>query len=128
MTKYTFEHIHLLTPDPEATAAWYERVFSALVIRSAPDGKPRIDLKLGGMDIFVLPVDPKDAKVGGPPSTPHQGLDHFGLRIDDLDATMAELKSRGVEFTRGPITVRPGLRVAFLRAPEGVSIELLERK
>jgi hypothetical protein len=24
--------------------------------------------------------------------------------------------------------VRPGVRVAFLRAPEGVSIELLERK
>ena len=128
MTKYTFEHIHLLTPNPEATAAWYERTLGAQIVRSMPDGKPRIDLKLGGMNIFVLPVDPKDAAIGAPPKTPHQGLDHFGLRIDDLDATMAELKSKGVEFTRGPITVRPGLRVAFLRAPEGVSIELLERK
>jgi catechol 2,3-dioxygenase-like lactoylglutathione lyase family enzyme len=128
MTKYTFEHIHLLTPNPEATATWYERMLGAEIVRSMPDGKPRIDLKLGGMDIFILPVDPKDATVGAPPQTPHQGLDHFGLRIDDLDATMTELKSKGVEFTRGPITVRPGLRVAFLRAPEGVSIELLERK
>ncbi len=128
MTKYTFEHIHLLTPNPEATATWYERMLGAEIVRSMPDGKPRIDLKLGGMDIFILPVDPKDATIGAPPKTPHQGLDHFGLRIDDLDATMTELKSKGVEFTRGPITVRPGLRVAFLRAPEGVSIELLERK
>ncbi len=60
MTKYTFEHIHLLTPDPEGTAAWYERMFGApQIVRSMPDGKPRIDLKLGGMDIFVLPVDPR---------------------------------------------------------------------
>ena len=128
MTKYTFEHLHLLTPDPEATAGWYERMFGAEIVRSMPDGKPRIDLKLGGMDIFVLPIDPADNNVGAPPKTPHQGLDHFGLRIDDLDATMSELKSKGVEFIRGPVTVRPGLRVAFLRAPEGVSIELLERK
>ncbi len=128
MTKYIFEHIHLLTPDPEATAAWYERMLGAQIVRSAPDGKPRIDLKLGGMDIFVLPVAPNDANVGAPPKTPHLGLDHFGLRVDDLDGMMAELKSRGVEFTRGPTTMRPGLRVAFLRAPQGVSIELLERK
>jgi lactoylglutathione lyase len=26
-----------------------------------------------------------------------------------------------------PTTVRPGVRVAFLRGPEGVSIELLDR-
>jgi hypothetical protein len=32
-----------------------------------------------------------------------------------------------VVFTRGPETVRPGVRIAFLTAPEGVSIELLER-
>jgi hypothetical protein len=26
-----------------------------------------------------------------------------------------------------PTTIRPGVRIAFLRGPEGVSIELLER-
>jgi hypothetical protein len=26
-----------------------------------------------------------------------------------------------------PNTIRPGVRIAFLRGPEGVSIELLER-
>ena len=39
----------------------------------------------------------------------------------------AELKAKGVEFTREPTTVRPGVRVCFIRAPEGVSIELLDR-
>ena len=27
-----------------------------------------------------------------------------------------------------PTDIRPGVRIAFLRGPEGVSIELLERK
>jgi catechol 2,3-dioxygenase-like lactoylglutathione lyase family enzyme len=52
----------------------------------------------------------------------------LGLTVDGIDALVAELKAKGVEFSRGPTTVRPGVRVAFLRAPEGVSIELLERK
>ena len=65
--------------------------------------------------------------VNPPPTTPYQGLDHFGLRVNGIDAIVAELKAKGVEFTREPTTVRPGVRVAFLRAPEGVSIELLDR-
>ena len=39
----------------------------------------------------------------------------------------AELKAKGVKFTRGPETVRPGTRIAFFEGPEGVSVELLER-
>ena len=37
------------------------------------------------------------------------------------------LKAKGVEFTREPTTVRPGVRICFIRGPEGVSIELLDR-
>ncbi|MEK9672718.1 MAG: VOC family protein [Rhodospirillaceae bacterium] len=126
MSKFTFEHIHLRSPDPEATAAYYEKMFDAEVIRSAPDGKPRIDLKLGGCDIFIAPVKPGD-KVGQPPETPYQGLDHFGLCVKDIDATVAELKAKGAEFTMDPFDIRPGVRIAFIRAPQGVSIELLQR-
>ena len=36
-------------------------------------------------------------------------------------------KAKGVEFTREPTTVRPGTRVCFIRGPQGVSIELLDR-
>jgi catechol 2,3-dioxygenase-like lactoylglutathione lyase family enzyme len=65
--------------------------------------------------------------VNPPPTTPYQGLDHFGLVVSGIDAIVADLKAKGVEFTRDPQTVRPGTRVAFLRAPQGVSIELLDR-
>jgi lactoylglutathione lyase len=126
MIKYAFEHIHLRSPNPEVTASFYERMLGAQVLRSTMDGKPRIDLKLGGLNIFIAEAAPGSG-VNPAPVTPYQGLDHFGLTVPNLDAAVADLKAKGVEFTRGPMTARPGVRVAFIRAPEGVSIELLER-
>jgi catechol 2,3-dioxygenase-like lactoylglutathione lyase family enzyme len=126
MPKFTFDHIHLFSRNPEATAAFYERNFGAEVIRTMQQGKPRIDLKLGGANIFILDVS-GDPKAAAGPAHPHQGLDHFGFEVKEIDKVCAELKAKGVVFTRGPETVRPGVRIAFLTAPEGVSIELLER-
>lgn len=122
-----FDHIHLRSPDPEATARWFAEMLDAEVLRSAPHGQPRIDLKLGGLDIFIAPVPPGDATVGAPPRTPYQGLDHFGFAVPDLDAAVAALKAKGVEFTLEPKQMRPDLRIAFLRGPQGISIELLQR-
>jgi lactoylglutathione lyase len=122
----TWDHIHLRTADPEAMARWFESMLGAQVLRSTQQGKPRIDLKLGGANIFIAPVAPSDG-VNEPPVTPYRGLDHFGLAVSGIDAIAAELKKKGVEFTREPTTVRPGVRICFLRGPEGVSIELLDR-
>jgi len=123
---YTWDHIHLRSPDPGATAAWFELMLGAQVIRSTVEGKPRIDLKLGGADVFVMPVAPGD-KVNPPPVTPYQGLDHFGLAVSGIDAVAAGLKAKGAEFTMEPRTIRRGLRICFLRGPQGISIELLDR-
>jgi len=101
-------------------------MFGAEVIRTMQQGKPRIDMKVGGADVFIAEVTP-DAKVNPPPSTPYQGLDHFGLTVTGIDDVVAGLKAKGAEFTMEPNDIRPGIRIAFLRGPEGVSIELLER-
>src|SRR5262245_59128451 len=98
MPTYTWDHVHLRSPDPEATAQWFERVLGAEVIRSMQQGKPRIDLKLGGANIFIAPVEAGDG-VHPAPTTPYQGLDHFGLTVSGIDAIAAELKGKGVEFT-----------------------------
>ena len=108
MAKFTWDHIHLRTPDPEATAQWFEKMLGAEITRSMQQGAPRIDMKIGGANVF-------------------QGLDHFGLSVTGIDAIAADLKAKGVEFTREPTTVRPGTRVCFIRGPQGVSIELLDR-
>jgi lactoylglutathione lyase len=126
MPQYTWDHVHLRSPDPEATADWFARMLGAEVIRTMQQGKPRIDLKLGGANIFIAPVAPGDG-VNSPPVTPYQGLDHFGLSCSGVDAIAADLKAKGVEFTMEPTTVRPGVRICFLRGPQGISIELLDR-
>jgi catechol 2,3-dioxygenase-like lactoylglutathione lyase family enzyme len=126
MAQLTWDHIHLRTTNPEAMAQWFETMLGAEVLRSTQEGKPRIDLKLGGANIFIAPVAAGDG-VNAAPTIPYRGLDHFGLSVSGIDAIAADLKKKGVEFTREPTTVRPGVRICFIRAPEGVSIELLDR-
>lgn len=127
MAKFSWEHIHLRTPDPEATAQWYEKMLDAKVIRtSMPDGATRIDLDLHGQKVFIAPAHAK-AQTAEPPKQPYFGLEHIGLTVDNIDEAVTELKRKGVEFTMDPTTVRPGVRIAFLRAPQNVSIELIQR-
>ena len=126
MAKYTWDHIHLRTTNPEVMAKWFEEKLGAEVVRTMQQGKPRIDLKLGGASIFIAPVAEGDG-TNGAPTIPYRGLDHFGLAVNGIDEIAADLKKKGVEFTREPTTVRPGTRVCFIKAPEGVSIELLDR-
>ena len=101
-------------------------MFGAEIIRSTQPGKPRIDIKLGGANIFTAQVKPGDG-VNAAPATPYQGLDHFGLAVSGIDAIAADLKKKGVEFTKEPHSPRPGIKICFLRGPQGISIELLDR-
>lgn len=126
MPNFTWDHVHLRTPDMEATAQWFERMLGAQVIRSTQHGAPRIDLKLGGANIFLAQVAPGDG-VNAPPATPYQGLDHFGLKVSGIDVVAAELKAKGAEFTKEPHSPRPGIKICFIRGPQGISIELLDR-
>jgi lactoylglutathione lyase len=126
MTSFTWEHIHLRSPDPEATAAWYHDKLGATVIRTPqPDGSTRIDLDLSGQKVFIARAAP--GKAADAPSSPYLGLDHFGLTVTDIHAAVAELKGKGVHFTMDPTVNLPGVTIAFLTAPENVSIELIQR-
>ncbi len=126
MAKFTWDHVHIRTPNVEATAKWFEQMLGAEVIRTMQQGAPRVDLKIGGQNVFLAPVAAGDG-VASPPVTPYQGLDHFGLTVTGIDAIAADLKAKGVEFTKEPTNARPGVRICFIRGPQGVSIELLER-
>lgn len=126
MADITWDHIHLRTTDREAMARWFEDMLGAEIKRSLQQGKPRIDIRLGGANIFLAQVKPEDG-VNSAPVTPYLGLDHFALRVVGVDAFAAELKAKGVEFTKEPNMPRPGIRVCFIRGPEGISIELLDR-
>jgi len=126
MLTYSFNHIHLLTRDPKATAQYYNRMFGAKIIETTQsDGKPRIDLELGGLSIFILRVPPEQEAPPCPPG-PYLGLDHFGLWVNTMDEAAADLKAKGAEFAVEPQTIRPGVRIAYVRGPENARIELVE--
>jgi lactoylglutathione lyase len=127
MTEFAYDHVHLRSPDPDETARYYERMFGAEVIKSVQsDGRERVDMRLGGVMMFIAKVEP-DQGLAQKQAGAYVGLDHLGLRVRDIDAVCAELKAKGAEFTVEPKTIRPGVRIAFVRGPQDVLIEILDR-
>src|SRR5260370_5537045 len=106
----TWDHVHLRSPDPEATAAWLENILGGVIIR----GPGRIDVKLGGANVFIAPVAAGDG-VNAPPKTPYQGLHHFGVTVKDIDAVAAASQSRGVSFTQATRSIQPWV-LTYVRA------------
>jgi len=124
---YTYDHIHLRTKNPQATLEFYQKMFDATPVEYVQsNGQPRVDLDLNGLTIFIAAV-PADATLPTAPAEPYIGLDHLGLRVDDVDAATAELKRRGAQVIVEPRTIRPGVRIAFIQGPDNVRIELLAR-
>ena len=126
MFEASFDHLHLRSLDPDAAGRFYvERLGATLSDRIEGPESLRVIVAFPGLRIFIERA-PETTPAGG--TMPHRGLEHFGLRVPNIEAAVAELEAAGVEFTM-PITSRgPALRIAFLRGPDGVSIELLERK
>jgi len=121
----TWDHIHLRSEDPDAAAGFYETHFGATrVSRVENADQLRVTVDLVGLPIFIDRA--ADGAVARPEG-PLRGIDHLALTVDRLDDALADLSGNGVEVISGPTTVRPGLLIAFVRAPDGVRIELLER-
>ena len=125
MPTYTYDHIHLRSPEPMETARYFNKMFDAKIMETVQsDGQTRVDLDINGLIIFIAraATDTPNAPADG-----YLGLDHFGLRVENLDEAAAQLKQRGAEFASEPRDLRPGVRIAFVRAPGNIRIELLER-
>ena len=57
------------------------------------------------------------------------GYGHIAISAGDLDQTLDELATLGIEPERPPYTVRAGgSRICFVRDPDGYRIEVVERK
>ena len=126
MDPYRFDHIHLRSTDPEAAAAVWEKAFGAIVKARVQAGPwLRLVLDLAGVPVFLEQVAPGTA---APPAPPFLGIEHVGLTVTDLDASIADLAGKGVPLVSGPSEPRPGVRIAFFAMPDDVRVELIERK
>ena len=123
-----FDHVHLVSKDPKSTAAWYaEKLGGRIVNTSEFQGAPSIVVAFKGATVIVRGQRTReqvDEKKGI-----QWGTDHFGFRVDgDFDGFCGDLKKNGVKFTVDPMDFGSTLRIAFIEAPDGVSIELVHRK
>jgi catechol 2,3-dioxygenase-like lactoylglutathione lyase family enzyme len=124
----SFDHVHLVAKDPHATAQWYVDKLGGQVWKSADlRGAPQVYVSLAGALVIVRGQRPGESVAGKP--GPEWGVDHFGLRVQgDFDAFCAGLKAKQVAFSLEPTDFNPTTRIAFIKAPDAVAIELLSRK
>jgi lactoylglutathione lyase len=54
-------------------------------------------------------------------------LTHLAFEVGDLTAFEKHLAKHGLKFSDGPTTTSSGSRIAFVDAPEGYEIELIEK-
>jgi len=124
----SFDHVHLVSKDPHAAAGWYVDKLGGRIVRSMEmRGAPQIYVSFGGAMVIVREQRP--AEVAKDKPSLQWGVDHFGLQVKgDFDRFCAGLRGKGVVFSREPTDINPTTRIAFIDAPDGVSIELLNRK
>jgi lactoylglutathione lyase len=127
-TSIVFDHVHLISKDPQCTASWYEEKLGGKIISNTETlGAPQIYVAFKGAILIIRGQRPGEQTVTK--QGLHWGTDHFGFHVHgDFDAFCNTLKNKGVLFTVEPRDFSPTTRIAFIEGPDGVNIELLIRK
>jgi len=124
---FKFDHVHLLCRDVDAMVDFFARIFGAERISYNSDfkGSASAVVRLGNMRIFVRGLRPGEKPDAVAPSMV-QGLDHFGVGVDDVEKAAEWLKARGAVFSVEP---RPsgmgGRMISYVRGPENIDIEIV---
>ena len=126
--QYSLEHIHLKAVDPEFTANWYVKAFQFEIFsdRTTGAGARSIECKtVDGILVRISGPRPGDDMEPGD-SGIHYGLEHFGLIVQDLESELIRLENLGAPTLDGPLDIGNGRKVAFIKAPDNVRIELMQ--
>ena len=124
-----FHHIHIKSQDPRASARWWAGMFGAALLPEITFGDMLFaPIELDGVRINITsPAPGEGERIAEPPGIPHYGLEHLGIEVDDLDGLLARFREQGLEiYERRPGA--GGYQIAFVEAPDGVCLELLERR
>ena len=125
---HSFNHVHLKASDPGKAAQWYVDALDFTIIedsvRVSGDRFVRCDTA-DGVRINISNARTGE-HLGREDYSAHWGLEHIGFNVDDLDAEITRLVGMGAELLEGPIDQPSGLRIAFLKSPDGTRIELLQ--
>ncbi len=115
---YSFDHVHLNTPDVETAAAFYERVFGMRRLRTfEARNMTFVQLDAGGVRVTITSRTPVTNERPA-------AVDHFAMYVENLDEAIADLQAKGVQFAteRGKVGIHD---LIFVQAPDGVVVEVM---
>lgn len=120
-----FLHTRMRVNDLEATLEFYQKVFGLQVTRRHES--PR------GSKLAFLSVPNSEEEIeityfpGSGPVQVQEDLMHLAFEVASMEAFQKHLMSIGVELSDGPTESSSGSIFAFVDAPEGYEVEVIER-
>ena len=118
-------HTRYRVNDLERTVKFYRDVLGLEEIRrhKSPRGSELVFLKAPGseeqIEITCFP--------GSGPVQVQPDLTHLAFEVDNLDEFAKHLARHDLKFSDGPTTSSTGTTFAFIDAPEGYEIELIQK-
>ena len=112
--------------DLECTVKFYEQALGLRVARrhTSPRGAQLVFLATPNSDeeIEICQMPP-----GAPPVQVQPDLMHLAFEVDDLAAFAAAIERKGFKLSDGPTKTGSGSVIAFIDAPEGYEVELIQK-
>lgn len=127
----TMDHIGILTNDLQRSVEFYTDVLGfSISSKMEMDGltiifveKERSKIELMGYK--NVPKRPENIQLEmGDNSLPLN--DHITFSVDDMEATVDELRKKNVTFDMDPIQLEGGIKMASFKDPNRLLIELVE--
>ena len=118
-------HTRYRVNDLERTVKFYRDVLGLEDIRQhkSPRGSELVFLKTPGsaeeIEICFFP--------GSEPVKVQPDLTHLAVEVDSLEEFGKHLAAHGLKYSDGPTTSSSGTTFAFIDAPEGYEIELIQK-
>lgn len=118
-------HTRMRVDDLERTVKFYEKILGLKVARrsESPRGSKLAFLEVpNGEETIEITYFPDSGSVQVQPD-----LVHLAFEVEDMEAFRRHIQACGVEFSDGPEVTSSGSTIAFIDAPEGYEIELIQR-
>jgi lactoylglutathione lyase len=120
-------HTRYRVNDIEKSVRFYENALGLTVSRrhTSPRGAQLVFLATpnSGEEIELCQMP-----AGAEPVQVQSDLTHLAFEVGDLAAFAEELKAKGYALSDGPTTTGSGSVIAFIDAPEGYEVELIQRQ
>ena len=119
-------HTRYRVNDLERTVKFYRDVLGLTEIKrhKSPRGSELVFLQTpGSEELIEITFFP-----GSGPVQVQPDLTHLAFEVENLAAFEKHLAVHGLKFSDGPTTSSTGTTFAFIDAPEGYEIELIQKK